>query len=93
VPTPVKGVHRNGRGHDVLVGIEDVSGSPRDDTVIGDAGPNRIFGGLGDDHLEGLAGKDHLDGFLGVDFLDGGPQRDVCRRGQTNVNCEIIKSQ
>jgi Ca2+-binding RTX toxin-like protein len=43
---------------DRLSGIEDVRGSARADTIIGDAGPNRIEGWSGGDTLTGGGGAD-----------------------------------
>ena len=52
---------------DVLTGIEDLTGSDRNDSLTGDIGNNRLDGGAGADMLTGGAGRDMLDGGLGVD--------------------------
>lgn len=43
---------------DTLANIENLIGSPFDDTLIGDAGPNTLQGGFGADLLNGGAGSD-----------------------------------
>ena len=55
---------------DVLVGIENLTGSKLNDVLIGDAGANSLDGGLGDDKLIGGAGADVLVGGAGVDVAD-----------------------
>lgn len=52
---------------DFLSGIENIKGSPLDDTLIGSAGANIINGGKGDDLLSGRAGADTLNGDGGFD--------------------------
>ena len=52
---------------DVLIGVENVSGSGYDDTLTGDAGANVLAGNSGNDLLEGRAGADTLDGGSGTD--------------------------
>ncbi|WP_343712574.1 calcium-binding protein [Inquilinus sp.] len=54
---------------DILVGIENVSGSQGNDTLIGDAGANTLQGWNGDDVLRGGAGADRLDGGAGIDIV------------------------
>jgi Ca2+-binding RTX toxin-like protein len=56
-----------GSGADRLSGFEDVVGSPFDDLLTGDAGPNSIQGGAGNDTVAGHGGNDVLDGGAGVD--------------------------
>ncbi|GAA4018580.1 beta strand repeat-containing protein [Actimicrobium antarcticum] len=62
---------------DVLVSIEDLSGSQYNDTLTGDGLGNRLYGGAGNDILEGGAGADLLDGGIGSDTASysgsGGP--------------------
>lgn len=79
-----------GAGGDVLRGIEDVTGGPGDDTLIGDAGANRLDGAGGSDTLVGHAGDDVLDG----ERLDGGAGDDIlgaaagtprCGRGRDTI--------
>lgn len=47
--------------------FEDVTASPFDDTVVGNAGSNKIHGGGGNDTLDGGAGVDVLTGGSGND--------------------------
>ena len=47
---------------DVLISIENVTGSDNNDALIGDAGANTLSGGEGNDNLTGGAGADHLIG-------------------------------
>uniref|UniRef100_UPI00345BED6D beta strand repeat-containing protein n=1 Tax=Aquabacterium sp. TaxID=1872578 RepID=UPI00345BED6D len=52
---------------DVLLNIEDVTGSSMSDQLSGDAVGNRLDGGAGDDTLEGRGGDDTLVGGAGSD--------------------------
>ncbi|HEX8105357.1 MAG TPA: hypothetical protein VF533_22265 [Solirubrobacteraceae bacterium] len=45
-------------GADGMAGVENIVGSPFDDTLTGDAGPNVIDGGMGADVLDGAGGTD-----------------------------------
>jgi Ca2+-binding RTX toxin-like protein len=71
-----------GAGLDGLVNIQNLTGSPFDDTLIGDDGANVLSGGdtafafpsTGHDRLYGGRGADTLMGWDGDDFLDGGPE-------------------
>ncbi|MBC6442775.1 MAG: calcium-binding protein [Rhodobacteraceae bacterium] len=62
---------------DVLRGIENLTGSRRDDTLTGDSGNNHIDGGGGDDTLHGGLGDDTLEGGAGADELAGGAGADT----------------
>ncbi len=66
-----------GQGADVLVNIENLTGSKFDDILIGDAGKNTILGGKGADVIEGRLGADVLNGQSGNDYVRGGKGRDV----------------
>ncbi len=72
-----------GTGHggdaegDILVDIENVTGTSRGDTLLGDAGNNVLDGGSGDDTLDGRGGTDTLFGGLGSDTLTGGTGSDL----------------
>ncbi len=55
---------------DVLIGIENLTGSAFGDRLIGDAGANLLDGGAGDDTLAGLGGADTLVGGEGTDLAD-----------------------
>jgi len=52
---------------DILVSIENVTGSQRDDRLTGNAGVNWLDGQDGNDLLRGGAGADSLDGDDGID--------------------------
>jgi Ca2+-binding RTX toxin-like protein len=54
---------------DILVSIENLDGSQKADTLIGNAGTNTLKGGDGDDVLRGGAGADRLDGGAGIDTV------------------------
>jgi Ca2+-binding RTX toxin-like protein len=54
-----------------LDSIEDVSGSNRNDTIVGSAGANALAGEYGNDLIFGGAGDDILSGFQGQDTLNG----------------------
>ena len=65
------GTARGGRAEgDTLIGFEHLTGSPHDDTLIGDAAANRIEGGEGADRIAGGEGADTLAGGEGEDTLD-----------------------
>lgn len=66
---------------DVLVGIEDLWGSPDDDSLRGDAQDNTIDGHDGHDLIEGRGGSDLLFGSLGDDRLAGGGRDDIVHGG------------
>jgi Ca2+-binding RTX toxin-like protein len=77
----------SGDGNDTLVGIENVVGSPGNDTmhgdddhssiVLGEGGDDAISGGPVEDLLIGGAGRDDLRGGDGPDDLHGGPGGDL----------------
>ncbi|RTR11631.1 beta strand repeat-containing protein, partial [Azospirillum griseum] len=62
---------------DLLVGIENLTGSAYADTLGGDAGANRLDGGAGNDSLSGGDGNDTLVGGAGADTLSGGAGTDL----------------
>jgi Ca2+-binding RTX toxin-like protein len=67
--------------NDTLTGIEDVAGSGRNDTLVGDDGPNVLQGFDGDDAITGGPGGDILYGGAGNDSLnavDQGTDRVEC---------------
>ena len=57
-------------GTDTLSGIENITGSANNDTIIGDNSANTLDGGAGDDILTGRGGADILIGGAGVDTAD-----------------------
>ena len=64
-------------GADRLDGIENVTGSDGNDTIIGNAASNILAGGIGTDTLYGGAGGDTLNGGGGNDHLYGGKGGDL----------------
>jgi len=58
---------------DVSLEIENLSGSRRDDVLIGTTGPNSLTGEDGDDRLTPLGGADRLRGNAGTDTIDYSP--------------------
>ena len=70
--------------------VENVVGSPHDDTLTGNRYANILWGLGGNDELDGLrgddtllggSGDDNLDGGRGDDTLEGGPGADVLTGG------------
>jgi hypothetical protein len=76
-----------GWGTDMLLDIEDLTGSGSADVLTGDDDPNAIGGGSGPDLLAGAAGDDILVGARGSDQADGGDGLDTCD-AETEVACE-----
>jgi Ca2+-binding RTX toxin-like protein len=74
-----------GEGSDTLVALENLKGSPFNDVLIGNHGPNLIGGGSGpasgNDRLYGLGGNDGLAGGEGNDRLAGGAGNDSLSGG------------
>lgn len=66
---------------DSLTGIEEIRGTDRDDTILGDGNDNRLEGEGGNDSLEGGAGNDNLSGGDGNDTLVGGNDGDWIEPG------------
>ena len=66
---------------DVLVRIENISGSSYDDTLTGNGENNELSGGYGDDELEGGGGADTLNGEADNDVLKGGGGADTLNGG------------
>ncbi|MBV6656358.1 MAG: hypothetical protein KI785_01190, partial [Devosiaceae bacterium] len=54
---------------DTLVSVENVTGSDRSDSLLGDGADNILTGGDGNDQLEGRGGADRLEGGDGVDTV------------------------
>jgi len=67
---------------DSLAFIEDVTGSPGDDILIGDLLSNILIGGPGVDIIHGMDGNDTLSGGPGDDFLYGGADSDLLEGGE-----------
>ncbi len=66
------GFYQGGAAEDVLVSIENLTGTQFSDRLIADNGANLIDGGDGNDRLSGLNGNDILIGGAGFDTLEGG---------------------
>lgn len=73
---------------DVLVTIENVTGSSFHDALIGDTGANSLTGAAGDDSVYGNAGNDTLNGGTGSDTLDGGAGDDIYITDGTDMIAE-----
>ncbi|ONG43954.1 hypothetical protein BKE38_28580, partial [Pseudoroseomonas deserti] len=80
-----------GAAGDVLISIENVTGSVHDDFIRGNAGANYLAGGAGNDQLLGEAGDDILEGGLGRDVLTGGEGNDTAtyRNATTGVTADL----
>lgn len=57
---------------DQLLNLENIYGSARNDTLIGDNGVNRIVAASGEDKIYGMGGNDYILTGGGYDFVDGG---------------------
>ncbi|WP_246015744.1 beta strand repeat-containing protein, partial [Azospirillum griseum] len=66
-----------GTAGDLLVSIENLTGSAHADTLSGDGTANLLDGGAGTDNLSGGAGNDTLIGGAGADTIDGGAGTDT----------------
>ncbi len=74
----IQGVAQDtGHGMDTLIGIENVSGTAYDDTLIGNSGDNWIWGEGGNDDLQGGDGNDLVETDTGNSVLDGGTGNDT----------------
>lgn len=74
-----------------LVAVENLTGSPDDDSLTGSPSANTIIGGSGADKLLGLAGTDALtsrDGVAGNDSVDAGTGTDRCA---TDAREELVR--
>lgn len=58
-----------GSGSDIIIGIENLTGSAFADTLTGDAAANVLDGGNGNDTIQGGAGNDTLTGNGGTDTV------------------------
>jgi Tol biopolymer transport system component len=71
-----------GEGLDVLVTVENATGTLRGDILVGDQLKNKLRGAGGGDRIKGEAGNDVLLGEAGNDSLNGGRGTDTCRQGR-----------
>ncbi|ONG56096.1 hypothetical protein BKE38_07160 [Pseudoroseomonas deserti] len=80
-----------GAAGDVLISIENVTGSVHDDFIRGNSGANYLAGGVGNDQLLGEAGNDLLEGGLGADILTGGDGNDTAtyRNATTSITADL----
>jgi len=72
----VQGAQYTGEGTDTLVGIEHVSGTAFDDTLIGTIGPNWLWGMGGNDIIQAGGGNDLVQLGAGNSAADGGAGTD-----------------
>ncbi|AUQ73557.1 M10 family metallopeptidase C-terminal domain-containing protein [Phaeobacter piscinae] len=81
-----------GRGttirHDIIVDVENATGSFHDDYLIGSDGDNALRGGAGDDVLSGGGGADLLDGGIGRDTADYAQSARGVKLNMTNGKTE-----
>lgn len=62
-----------GAGNDSMTGMEQLFGSPFDDTFIGGPGDDELYPLAGNDSISAGAGDDYFEGAAGNDTIDGGP--------------------
>ena len=77
---------------DTLSGVENLTGSDHNDTLIGNTGANTLTGGAGNDTLEGKGGADTIDGGAGADtaiFSGSKAEFDVVRDGDDIIVTRI----
>lgn len=74
---------------DVLISIENLTGSNGDDQLFGNDVANDLIGGRGNDLLAGAAGNDALEGGIGNDMLDGGSGTDTARFSAAAADYDI----
>lgn len=81
-----------GQGSDVLLEIENLTGSDNNDILKGAGTENSLVGGDGADKMYGLGRDDRLNGRdgAGTDTLDGGTGTDTCLKdaGDSGTACE-----
>ncbi|MEY4349649.1 MAG: hypothetical protein RL719_946, partial [Actinomycetota bacterium] len=70
-----------GNGTDTLSGIQNITGSSKNDRLTGDGSDNSIDGGAGLDTVDGGAGTDSLNGGVGNDVLVGSAGNDMLLGG------------
>lgn len=95
VRASLAGGRATGQGRDLLLAVENLTGSSRADVLVGDGRANRLRGLAGDDVLRGGAGTDVLEGGGGRDefdtrdgardVVDGGTGRDRVRADRFDV--------
>lgn len=63
-------------GTDDLISVENITGGPANDLIVGDSEDNRLDGAAGADEIRGGGGDDVLFGRAGADVLHGGNGQD-----------------
>lgn len=74
---------------DGFVGIENVIGTRRGDTIIGDDNANKLWGRAGYDVIDGGGGDDFIEGGDGGDTIDGGPGQDTLSYAESNDRIRV----
>lgn len=78
----------SGEGTDTVTGVEDLLGSTKPDTFIGDDGENYLVGRTGHDTLDGGEGDDIILGLKGDDAIRGAGGNDMLYDGDHNDTVE-----
>jgi Ca2+-binding RTX toxin-like protein len=73
-----------GAGRDLLLSVENLTGSKFSDALTGDANNNTLVGEVGNDTLIGGGGADQLQGDSGNDSISGGAGNDTLIGGAGN---------
>jgi Ca2+-binding RTX toxin-like protein len=81
VSLSITGAQNTGYGNDTLVGIENLTGSDYNDTLIGSTDANILTGGLGNDTIYGYGGDDTVYAGAGNDTIYGGLGNDLIYGG------------
>jgi serralysin len=84
------GTATGGSGSDLLVAIENLTGSKYADTLAGDGNANRLEGGNGNDTLSGGSGIDTLSGGLGADVFRFDAQPDAATNRDTIADFNVV---
>ena len=74
---------------DGFMGIENVIGTRRGDTITGDDNDNKIWGRAGSDVINAAGGNDSIDGGAGGDTIDGGPGLDTLSYAESNERIRV----
>ena len=74
---------------DGFMGIENVIGSRRGDTITGDGNNNKIWAGAGYDVINAAGGDDLIEGGDGGDTIDGGPGEDTLSYERSNDRVRV----
>ena len=74
---------------DGFMGIENVIGTRRGDTITGDDNDNKLWGNAGYDTINGGGGKDFIEGGAGGDTIDGGPGLDTLSYALSNERIRV----